>query len=189
MSRRSLMSTTFGESVTINSSATIAGLLGISGASAGQIQFPASQNASSDANTLDDYEEGSWTPVIGGSGGQSGQSYTLQAGRYVKIGRFVSSLFSVELSTKGTITGTVEIQGLPFTVENIASTYIPCAALFGGLTTNQANLVISAKPNTTVARVTSSGTGASLVNTTDLTASALDNNAHFYGVLNYRATA
>ena len=29
------------------------------------IAFPATQNASSDANTLDDYEEGTWTPTLG----------------------------------------------------------------------------------------------------------------------------
>jgi hypothetical protein len=86
--------------------------------STGQIVFPATQNASSNANTLDDYEEGAWTPVLGGSGGQSGQGYTRQAGRYVKIGRLVICSFAIILSTKGTITGDAQIQGLPFTVAN-----------------------------------------------------------------------
>lgn len=35
--------------------------------STGQIVFPATQNASSNANTLDDYEEGTWTPTVGSS--------------------------------------------------------------------------------------------------------------------------
>src|SRR5262245_1079228 len=30
----------------------------------GQLPFPALQNSSADANTLDDYEEGTWTPTI-----------------------------------------------------------------------------------------------------------------------------
>ena len=84
----------------------------------GQIKFPATQNASADANTLDDYEEGTWTPVIGGSGGQSGQTYSGQAGYYTKIGRQVTVTFRVALSLKGTITGDVVIKGLPFTVQN-----------------------------------------------------------------------
>ena len=94
---------------------TLAGLLNISGAAAGQIQFPASQNASSNANTLDDYEEGTWTPVLGGDGGTSGQTYSAQSGNYVKIGRLVTAFGSLTLTAKGTITGNLEIQGLPFT--------------------------------------------------------------------------
>jgi hypothetical protein len=46
---------------------TASGLVDISGASAGQIKFPATQNASAGANTLDDYEEGTWTPSVGGT--------------------------------------------------------------------------------------------------------------------------
>ena len=44
---------------------SLAGPLDLSASGAGQILFPATQNASSGANTLDDYEEGTWTPVIG----------------------------------------------------------------------------------------------------------------------------
>src|SRR5687767_14546097 len=57
--------------------------------SGGQIMFPAPQNSSTDPNTLDDYQEGSWTPVIGGAGGTSGQTYALHLGRYIKIGKRV----------------------------------------------------------------------------------------------------
>jgi hypothetical protein len=42
-------------------------------ASGAGITFPAAQSASSDANTLDDYEEGTWTPNVGGTA-----TYTLQ---------------------------------------------------------------------------------------------------------------
>jgi len=55
-------------------------------------------------NTLDDYEEGTWTPVFGGSGGTSGQTYTTQTGRYTKIGKLVTASFDCHLSAKGTIT-------------------------------------------------------------------------------------
>lgn len=80
----------------------------------GQIVFPATQVASANANTLDDYEEGTWTPVLGGDGGESGQTYTTQAGSYTKIGNVCTALFFVTLSVKGTITGNAVIKGLPF---------------------------------------------------------------------------
>lgn len=93
-------------------------LFDISGAAGGQVKFPATQNPSSDANTLDDYEEGlsGWTPGVGGSGGQTGQVYTLQLGNYLKIGKFVYVNYAVVLSTLGTITGNAIITGLPFTI-------------------------------------------------------------------------
>src|SRR4029077_18226854 len=51
----------------------------------GRIKFPAAQVASGDPNTLDDYEEGGWVPVIGGTTGTSGQTYAEQSGFYTKI--------------------------------------------------------------------------------------------------------
>lgn len=65
---------------------------------------------------LADYEEGTWTPVIGGDGGTSGQSYSTQNGKYVKVGKLVTVSCDVRLSTKGTITGNVILSGLPYTV-------------------------------------------------------------------------
>lgn len=49
------------------------------------ISFPATQYSSSNANTLDDYEEGTWVPTTTGIGG-TGIAYTAN---YVKIGRLV----------------------------------------------------------------------------------------------------
>jgi hypothetical protein len=54
------------------------------------ITFPATQSASSNANTLDDYEEGTFTPtVIGGTTAGTG-TYNTQTGSYTKVGRLVS---------------------------------------------------------------------------------------------------
>lgn len=78
------------------------------------IKFPATQAASTDANTLDDYEEGTWTPVLGGVSATSGQTYTTQAGYYQKIGRWVHLSGLVVLSAKGSNTGNIAIKGLPF---------------------------------------------------------------------------
>lgn len=76
----------------------------------GQLAFPAAQNPSSDANTLDDYEEGSWTPVD-----SSGAGLSLTAsGIYTKIGRLV--FVSGQIIWPATANGaTATIGGLPFT--------------------------------------------------------------------------
>ncbi len=92
-------------------------LLDLSTSTSGQIKFPATQNASADANTLDDYEEGNWTPVMTFGGGSTGITYTSQSGRYVKIGRQVFFSAYVVMSSKGSSTGAALITGLPFTSE------------------------------------------------------------------------
>ena len=69
-----------------------------------------------DANTLDDYEEGVWTPAISGTSSTSGQSYDTQTGQYTKIGNKVFCSFNIDLSAKGTISGFLKITGFPFAV-------------------------------------------------------------------------
>ena len=75
------------------------------------------------ANYLDDYEEGTWTPVFLGSGGQSGQVYSVQAGFYTKIGRMVQFQAYCTLSTLGTITTTPRFGGLPFTTSSTSNAH------------------------------------------------------------------
>ena len=88
---------------------------------AGGITFPATQVASSDANTLDDYEEGTWTPTMVFSGGAGTLSYGTRTGLYTKIGNVV--YFNMRLIfSKGTAAGVLEsVSGLPFTVGNTAN--------------------------------------------------------------------
>ena len=85
-------------------------------ASGSGITFPATQSASTDANTLDDYEEGTFTPVmVPGSG-----SITTQAsyGYYTKIGRSVTINLAIGISNSGTAAGVGTITGLPFASMN-----------------------------------------------------------------------
>jgi hypothetical protein len=77
------------------------------------ITFPATQSASSDANTLDDYEEGTWTPIATSSTG-SITSY-VSAGQYTKIGRTVFVQGRIALTNVGTAGGRLMNSGLPFT--------------------------------------------------------------------------
>lgn len=79
-----------------------------------QIKFPASQSASSDANTLDDYEEGTWTPADGSG---ASLSFTTVEGHYVKVGQLVS--VAATLTYPSTANGSAaKISGLPFTLAN-----------------------------------------------------------------------
>ena len=70
------------------------------------------------ANALDDYEEGTWTPVIVGTGTAGTASYTDQHGRYTKIGRMVYIECYVAWSG-GSGAGNLRIDGLPFNSANI----------------------------------------------------------------------
>lgn len=82
----------------------------------GQLAFPAAQNASSDPNTLDDYEEGTWTPNLAFAGVTTGITYgASNSGRYTKIGRTVFYAGYLILTSKGTASGSATLGGLPFT--------------------------------------------------------------------------
>jgi hypothetical protein len=66
---------------------TAAGVLDLN---QGQIKFPATQVPSADANTLDDYEEGTWTMGIAFGGASVDVTYSANTGTYTKIGRQVT---------------------------------------------------------------------------------------------------
>jgi len=78
------------------------------------ITFPATQVASSDANTLDDYEEGTFTPTIIGTSTAGVGVYTVQLAKYTKVGRLVTVEVDLGWSAH-TGTGNMQITGLPFT--------------------------------------------------------------------------
>jgi hypothetical protein len=73
------------------------------------IKFPATQVSSSDANTLDDYEEGTWTPTL-----PNGGTLTLQNARYVKIGQKVTVSFYVSSVNPTNNSAEFRFGGLPF---------------------------------------------------------------------------
>jgi hypothetical protein len=100
--------------------ATTMGVGGATPANSGSgITFPATQSASSDANTLDDYEEGTWTPSWGGASTDPTVVYGAQRfGLYTKIGRLVYVTCRLPITTTVGGTGVLMIKGLPFTVAN-----------------------------------------------------------------------
>jgi len=85
------------------------------------VTFPATQSASSDANTLDDYEEGTFTPVLSPNAG----SITTQSsyGYYTKVGNSVTVLVAISIANGGTASGVGTITGLPFTSQTVTSLF------------------------------------------------------------------
>ena len=105
---------------TLYGNVSVTGVIGVGGAttstSGSGISFPATQSASSDANTLDDYEEGTWTPTLSPA---SGSITTLTtAGWYVKVGRSVTIYGYWLVSNAGTAAGSWSVGGLPFNTLN-----------------------------------------------------------------------
>ena len=78
-----------------NGSAEFAGTVSIGGTAA--------------ANTISEYEEGTWTPTLGGN-----STFNIQWGRYVKIGTFVQCWGGLRPTNIGT-GDPARILGLPFT--------------------------------------------------------------------------
>ena len=78
-------------------------------ASGSGITFPATQSASSDANTLDDYEEGTWTPTLGAG------SLTITNATYTKIGVQVTLFFTVAFPVQVSALD-ADLYGLPFVI-------------------------------------------------------------------------
>jgi hypothetical protein len=102
------------------------------------IVFPATQSASSNANTLDDYEEGNCTLGITFGGGNTGITYVApyNSGTYTRIGRQVTVTGILFLSNKGSSTGNAAITGLPFTTISGNGGYSGAALVFEAITSS-----------------------------------------------------
>ena len=83
------------------------------------ISFPATQSASTDANTLDDYKEGTWTPTQGSFSTWTSPVFTAT---YTKVGRLVTLFLQQTSGTVGWVSGQY-IGGVPFTVAHGAVGY------------------------------------------------------------------
>lgn len=136
------------------------------------ITFPATQVASTDGNTLDDYEEGTFTPTVVGTA-----TYTVQVGRYVKIGNRVFVQIRLIIATIGTGENW-RISGLPFASANnaiapisigyFANLAIVANFLSGYVNTGYAHIVLAA---TTTASANITNGAPVLGNSSDLSIS------------------
>lgn len=131
------------------------------------VQFPATQSPSADANNLDDYEEGTWTPAYSFStGGTAGFVYSNQSGTYTKTGRGIIATFDNTVSTLGSGSGTATLTGLPVAAIALSSgpvgLYASMTSISGALTVLAVSTVLQIKIGGT--------TGTSDLNKTNMSA-------------------
>jgi hypothetical protein len=146
------------------------------------ITFPGTQSASSDANTLDDYEEGTWTPTIAGI-----STYTVQNATYIKIGKYVHIAGDVSGTDSGSLASFV-ITSFPFVSQGTPTVYgIGNVFPVSGFTSNATSTVLQGTPGQTqgiVYWVSSGGTNFNQITSSDLAATFT-----FEFSLSYLATA
>ena len=110
-----------GSSLLVTGSGNVTTGLGQLSVTGGQIVFPAAANVSTGANTLDDYEEGTWTPTFTATTTNPTVTYDAanRYGVYVKIGKtvFISGTVVITALTAAG-SGNLQISGLPFTASS-----------------------------------------------------------------------
>lgn len=134
---------------------------------------------------------GTFLPVLGGSGGTSGQTYATQEGYYVKSGLWVWCSFGIVLSAKGTITSNCQLQGLPFTTfttpsgDNSGGT---AHLRFRVLAVNWISVLGNVSNNSTVLDIAGLKAAAA-DNNTPLTTADINNTTQLFGEFFYKASS
>jgi len=106
------------ESLRLNGVGTVILKGGSTSATGVGIAFPATQSASTDVNTLDDYEEGTWSPTFTAQSGTI-TTITMSNGVYTKIGSVVTCSGLINVTAAGTGSGSLFVT-LPVTAGNNA---------------------------------------------------------------------
>ena len=134
------------------------------------ITFPATQSASANVNTLDDYEEGTWTPTFSFStNGDLSVTYTTQVGSYTKIGNTVRLAFNIVTSafTHTTASGNAQIGTLPFSGANVTGLRQYGSIQLNGITkANYTQASPYAEVNDVTIRIQAWGSGQAVSNIT-----------------------
>ena len=138
------------------------------GTSGKGIDFSATSDGSGTATSelLADYEEGTFTPVVNGSTTTGTGTYSIQLGRYTKIGNVVNFYINLAWSAH-TGTGNFNpISGLPYTAANVTNNYSALAVYTSALGMTAGNTIQAVTvPNTStvVLRQVPTGGGFSVV--------------------------
>ena len=120
------------------------------------------------ANTLDDYEEGTWTPTLG-AGATTVTSYNNRLGTYTKIGNLVHVQAYIAVSDKGSLSGACVISGLPFSTMSTGGGAYQKASIrangLGATLPSPANVHLSGYTNPNSSTINLEYAGASTVST------------------------
>lgn len=127
---------------------------------------------------LDDYEEGTFQAVITFGGGTTGQAYSVRTCSYTKIGDRVSVSGYLELTNKGSSTGAMKIEGLPFVLNASAASLVSVAVMISNVTyTGQIMMYgVFGTATVEVQQMTEAGASSALTN-----ANAANNTAVVFG--------
>jgi len=151
------------------------------------IDFSATGNGSGTMTSelLDDYEEGTWGPIITFGGGTTGITYAQNDGWYTRIGRLVVAGWEIVLTNKGSSTGSADVRNFPY---NIAATQRQTCSThyfqFMSSSFPSGHKTFYGTPNSTIGGAPqyftgSSGTSSSLNN------GHFGNSSYWYGVYTY----
>lgn len=151
----------------LSTSLAVDGLFDISAATAGRIQFPVTQVPSANANTLDDYEEGTFTPGIT-FGGTNAGGFSSRSASYIKIGKLVYAFGSMVLSSIGGGSGSALITQLPFSP---SGNYGACSIACNTMVTNSAYVGI-VDSTSTIIGIYKQGTSAVATTQADFNATS-----------------
>ena len=91
----------------------------------------ASPAAGMTAEILDDYEEGTWSPVVTDGSNPMTMHGSYDEGYYTKVGNLVTVTGYLLTSSKGAATGNIKITGLPFTIANSHGAFSGGGAAYG----------------------------------------------------------
>ena len=156
---------------TSNSTQSYAAAVTFSGAinTNGNIVFPGSANPSVDANTLDEYREGDFSPtLVPATIGGTPISLSTTAGKFIKIGRLVRVSLRMVISSLGVgNSGSLKIGSLPFTINNSGNVINEYSSILTTNTTSMTNPHVTTIPNTLTLQITTDGsTDATVSNLT-----------------------
>jgi len=116
------------------------------------------------ANALDDYEEGTWTPVITGTSGGTATYYN-RTGTYTKVGNLVTLHFYFHTSGASGMSGSLRLTGLPFSISAYNGNGIgPVAAYHLNDTGKSDPILMGVLSSAQIEFLASSGTGGSCGN-------------------------
>ncbi len=134
-----------------------------------------------------DYESGSWTPTIAGATVAGTQTYAVQNGTYVKIGKVVLAWATIAMSAKdGATSGNLLIAGLPY----------PSGSGQASVTNIVAKVELPSGYSQFIIRVRGSGNNDAIlgaigdnVPSVSITAASLNSNSEFTTTLVYQTSA
>jgi hypothetical protein len=141
------------------------------------------------AETMSTYDEGDWTPTIAGSSVAGTQTYAVQVGRYIKIGKLVTAWCNVGLSAKdGTTAGNISIKGLPFPCANV--TNLRSAGSVGTWISTATSFVnVTCRVQAALSEITLFGATAATASSASLVAADIGNSTSFTVSVTYEASS